>query len=100
MLVRIPLLAKSCRRRFSVCQLWIAILTYAAAAGEVGQPHKGATADWDTVAKTGVQHFKMVLPEDGSEYKWSTDPELKEVQKLNMFDYSKKFVVVCTFPQA
>lgn len=36
----------------------------------------------------------MVLPEDGSEYKWMTDPELKEVRKLNLFDYSKKFVMV------
>ena len=63
-------------------------------ADELGLAHKGEAVEWDEVAKTGVQHFKMVLPEDGSEYKWATDPELKEVRKLNLFDYSKKFVMV------
>ena len=36
--------------------------------GDIRLAHKGEAADWDAVAKTGVQHFKMVLPEDGSEY--------------------------------
>ena len=62
--------------------------------GDLGLPHKGEIADWDVVAKTGVQHFKMVLPEDGTEYQWNTDPELKEVRKLNMFEYAEQFVVV------
>lgn len=69
-------------------------------ADELGLASKGEAVDWDELAKTGVQHFKMVLPEDGSEYKWATDPELKEVRKLNLFDYSKKFVMVRGRPQS
>lgn len=36
----------------------------------------------------------MGIPEDGSEYNWSADPELKEVRKLNQFEYGQKFMLV------
>ena len=49
------------------------------AKGALHLPHRGATLPWAELQRSGVQHFKMVLPDDASSYSWAADPELKEV---------------------
>ena len=59
------------------------------AKGALHLPHRGATLPWAELQRSGVQHFKMVLPDDASSYSWAADPELKEVRKLNQFEYGR-----------
>ena len=59
------------------------------AKGALHLPHRGATLPWAELQRSGVQHFKMVLPDDPSSYSWAADPELKAVRKLNQFEYGR-----------
>eukprot|EP01045_Picozoa_sp_COSAG04_P004095 COSAG04_NODE_174_length_21563_cov_12.377003_8_plen_307_part_00 len=73
-----------------LCDIW----HLDGAKGALHLPHRGATLPWAELQRSGVQHFKMVLPDDASSYSWAADPELKEVRKLNQFEYGRLLKVV------
>jgi hypothetical protein len=66
------------------CDIW-----YLATGADGG---RGRDADWDAIKKSGVQHFKMVLPEpEEAPYIWDKDPELREVRRLYEYGFAELF---------
>jgi hypothetical protein len=74
--------------------------------GEECRAGGAAEVEWDEVkARSGVQHFKMVLPPEPAPnapagtpppppYRWQTDPELREVRRL--YEVRAARAPVCT----